>query len=64
MPFENPQAAAAPTRRSSRPRTAASEASASGSTAPLARESPRPFLIAGGVTLHDRLRGILDEEKP
>ncbi len=28
------------------------------------RKSPRPFLIAGGVTVHDRLRAILDEEKP
>ncbi|MCI1017414.1 peptidoglycan DD-metalloendopeptidase family protein [Microbacterium sp. C5A9] len=33
MPFENPQAASAPTRRSSRPRIAASEASAAGATA-------------------------------
>ncbi|MEV7609879.1 peptidoglycan DD-metalloendopeptidase family protein [Microbacterium sp. NPDC089320] len=32
MPFENPQAASAPTRRSSRPRTAAFEASAAGVT--------------------------------
>lgn len=36
MPFENPQAAAAPTRRSSRHRTAATEAPATGTTAPLA----------------------------
>ncbi|WP_312169622.1 peptidoglycan DD-metalloendopeptidase family protein [Microbacterium sp.] len=33
MPFENPQTASAPTRRSSRPRIAASEASAAGATA-------------------------------
>lgn len=35
MPFENPQAASAPTRRSSRLRTAASEAPAAGTTAPI-----------------------------
>ncbi|KQR39197.1 M23 family metallopeptidase [Microbacterium sp. Leaf159] len=46
MPFENSQAASAPTRRSSRPRTAAFEASAAGVTeavseaAPLASDAP------------------------
>ncbi|MFK3676504.1 peptidoglycan DD-metalloendopeptidase family protein [Microbacterium sp. NPDC090218] len=39
MPFENPQAASAPTRRSSRLRNAASEASAAGTTAPISAES-------------------------
>ncbi|OIJ34133.1 MULTISPECIES: inositol monophosphatase family protein [unclassified Microbacterium] len=37
---------------------------AGGRVSRIDRESPRPFLIAGGVTLHDRLRDILDEEKP
>lgn len=40
MPFENPQAAPAPTRRSSRPRTAAFEAPAAGESAVVSGETP------------------------
>lgn len=37
---------------------------AGGQVSRIDRDSLRPFLIAGGVALHDRLRDILDEEKP
>ena len=47
MPFENPQAASAPTRRSSRPRIAASEASAAGTTA-VTSEAPSTVSEAPG----------------
>ncbi len=40
LPFENPQAAAAPTRRSSRPRTEPFEATAAGAAAPVSEDSP------------------------
>lgn len=40
LPFENPQAAVAPTRRSSRPRTEPFEATAAGAAAPVSEDSP------------------------
>ncbi|WP_217182970.1 M23 family metallopeptidase [Streptomyces sp. AC495_CC817] len=59
MPFENPQAAPAPTRRSSRYRTAAVEAPAAGATAtvseetsaPLSRRAARERLIAAETVI-------------
>ncbi|WP_374460659.1 M23 family metallopeptidase [Microbacterium sp.] len=63
MPFENPQAAAAPTRRSSRPRTAASEASASGSTAPLA-DAETVIALAAVIPLSRRAARQRQAEVP
>lgn len=38
-------------------------AEAGGSVSLLDTESPRPLLVAGGVAVHDRLRGILDRNR-
>ncbi|WP_337004269.1 MULTISPECIES: M23 family metallopeptidase [unclassified Microbacterium] len=53
MPFENPQAASAPTRRSSRHRNAASEAPAAGATAPLT-QGETALVIAAAAPLSRR----------
>ncbi|MEV7798810.1 peptidoglycan DD-metalloendopeptidase family protein [Microbacterium foliorum] len=49
MPFENPQAASAPTRRSSRLRTAAFEASAAGVTEAVSEAAPVSEPASGGT---------------
>lgn len=54
MPFENSQAASAPTRRSSRLRTAASEAPAAGSTAPLSAAESTAVALAAVAPLSRR----------
>lgn len=54
MPFENSQAASAPTRRSSRLRTAASEAPAAGPTAPISAAESTVIALAAVAPLSRR----------
>lgn len=54
MPFENSQAASAPTRRSSRLRTAASEAPAAGPTAPISAAESTAIALAAVAPLSRR----------
>ncbi|MGS0561315.1 peptidoglycan DD-metalloendopeptidase family protein [Microbacterium aurugineum] len=54
MPFENPEAASAPTRRSSRLRIAASEASAAGTTGPLSAADSTAVALAAVAPLSRR----------
>ncbi|WP_226531982.1 M23 family metallopeptidase [Microbacterium paraoxydans] len=54
MPFENPEATPAPTRRSSRLRNAASEASAAGTTGPLSTADATAVALAAVAPLSRR----------